>query len=70
MVGAEVESLVSQAAASRATGLPVRSIQYLLAAGKLRSWRIADGVRRVRLSDVRAVIRECGHINESAGQAP
>ena len=54
------EPIISQARASRASGLPVRAIQHLVASGRLRCYQVGGTVRRVRLSDVKAVVQELG----------
>jgi excisionase family DNA binding protein len=55
----QVEPLITQAQASRQTGLSLRALQHLIASGRVRCYRIAGGVRRVRLTDVQALIAEC-----------
>jgi len=59
MVGTQsaIEPLISQAEAARATGIPLRTLQHLIARRRLRCYQVAGGVRRLKLSDVQTVIR-------------
>ena len=54
-----VEQLLTQVEAARKSGLPIRSLRHLVKQGRIRSYLIADGIHRVRLSDVHSVIKEC-----------
>ena len=53
------EPLVSIAMGARETGISYRALRRLIHAGRLPSVRFA-GIRRVRLSQLRAAIEELG----------